>query len=71
MQLPDDQKSFDKLLQEVHATAAMPDDTRDVLPDKPQVEQTNLNSVINEIERTTAQSLDENARRETPAGAAQ
>ncbi len=57
VQLPDDQKSFDKLLQEVHATAAMPDDTRDVLPDKPQVEQTNLNSVINEIERTTAQSL--------------
>ena len=41
VQLPDDQKSFDKLLQEVHATAAMPDDTRDVLPDKPQVEQTN------------------------------
>ena len=58
VQLPDDQKSFDKLLQEVHATAAIPDDTRDVLPDKPQVEQTNLNSVINEIERTTAQSLE-------------
>ena len=58
VQLPDDQKSFDKLLQEVHATAAMPDDTSDVLPDKPQVEQTNLNSVINEIERTTAQSLE-------------
>ena len=58
VQLPDDQKSFDKLLQDVHATAAMPDDTRDVLPDKPQVEQTNLNSVINEIERTTAQSLE-------------
>ncbi len=57
VQLPDDQKSFDKLLQEVHSTAAMPDDTKDVLPDKPQVEQTNLNSVINEIERTTAQSL--------------
>lgn len=58
VQLPDDQKSFDKLLQEVHSTAAMPDDTRDVLPDKPKVEQTNLNSVINEIERTTAQSLE-------------
>ena len=57
VQLPDEQKSFDKLLQEVHSSAAMPDDTRDVLPDKPQVEQTNLNSVINEIERTTAQSL--------------
>src|SRR2546423_896669 len=66
VQLPDDQKSFDKLLQEVHATAAMPDDTKDVLPDKPKVEQTNLNSVINEIERTTAQSLtrDPNAQRD-------
>ncbi len=66
VQLPDDQKSFDKLLQEVHATAAMPDDTRDVLPDKPKVEQTNLNSVINEIEKTTAQSLTKgpNAKRE-------
>ena len=66
VQLPDDKKSFDKLLQEVHSTAAMPDDTRDVLPDKPKVEQTNLNSVINEIERTTAQSLSRNpnARRE-------
>ena len=66
VQLPDDQKSFDTLLQEMHATAAMPDDTRDVLPDKPQVEQTNLNSVINEIERTTAQSLEKtpNAKRE-------
>ncbi len=66
VQLPEDQKSFDKLLQEVHATAAMPDDTRDVLPDKPKVEQTNLSSVINQIERTTAQSLakNPNARRE-------
>src|SRR5262249_8959529 len=66
VQLPDDQKSFDQLLKEVHATAAMPEDTRDVLPDKPQVEQTNLNSVITEIEKTTAQSLDRspNAKRE-------
>ncbi|MGI8890185.1 MAG: OmpA family protein [Chthoniobacterales bacterium] len=66
VQLPDDQKSFDKLLQEVHATAAMPDDTSDVLPDKPKVEQTNINSVINEIERTTAQSLEKtpNGKRE-------
>ncbi|CAN5422225.1 hypothetical protein BH20VER3_BH20VER3_05620 [soil metagenome] len=66
VQLPDDQKSFDKLLQEVHSSAAMPDDTRDVLPEKPQVEQTNLNSVINEIERTTAQSLEKtpNGKRE-------
>ena len=66
VQLPEDQKSFDKLLQEVHATAALPDDTRDVLPDKPKIEQKNLSSVINEIERTTAQSLakDPNAKRE-------
>jgi len=66
VQLPDDKKSFDKLLQEVHSTAAMPDDTRDVLPDKPKVEQTNLSSVINEIERTTAQALTQNpnAKRE-------
>lgn len=69
VQLPDEQKSFDKLLQEVHATAAMPDDTRDVLPDKPKIEQTNLNSVINEIEQTTAQSLERspNAKREQSA----
>ncbi|HEX3817729.1 MAG TPA: OmpA family protein [Chthoniobacterales bacterium] len=60
VQLPADQKSFDKLLQEVHATAALPDDTRNVLPDKPKIEQTNLNSVINQIEKTTAQSLAQN-----------
>lgn len=66
VELPEDQKSFDKLLQEVHSTAAVPDDVRDVLPDKPKVEQTNLNSVINEIEKTTAQSLTKspNATRE-------
>jgi outer membrane protein OmpA-like peptidoglycan-associated protein len=56
-QLPDEKKSFDKLLQEIQASAAMPDDTRDVLPDKPKVEQPDVNSVLNEIERTTAQTL--------------
>ena len=56
MQLPDEKKSFDKLLQDVQASAAMPDDTRDVLPDQPKVEQSDVNSVINEIERTTAQT---------------
>ena len=71
MQLPDDQKSFDKLLQEVHATAAMPDDTRDVLPDKPQVEQTNLNSVINEIETHNGADPRENPEREARTIAAQ
>jgi outer membrane protein OmpA-like peptidoglycan-associated protein len=66
VQLPDEKKSFDKLLEEVHASAAMPDDTSDVLPDKPNVEQTDVNSVISEIERTTAQSLskDTSATRE-------
>jgi outer membrane protein OmpA-like peptidoglycan-associated protein len=66
VQLPDEKKSFDKLLEEVHASAAMPDDTSDVLPDTPKVEQTDVNSVINEIERTTAQTLSKspNASRE-------
>src|SRR4051812_243570 len=37
-QFPDEKKSFDQLLQDVHASAAMPDDVRDVLPDKPKVD---------------------------------
>src|SRR2546430_8072282 len=57
VQLPDEQKSFDKLLQDVQASAALPDDMRDVLPDQPKVEQPEVNSVLNEIERSTAQSL--------------
>ena len=57
VQLPDEKKSFDQLLQDVHASAALPDDTRDVLPDKPQVDQTDVNPVISEIERSTAQVL--------------
>src|SRR5204863_1648054 len=48
-----------QLLQDVHASAAMPDDTRDVLPDKPQVD-ANANSVMKEIEATTAQTLAKN-----------
>src|ERR1700746_2187923 len=66
VQLPDEKKSFDKLLEDVRASSAIPDDTRDVLPDQPKVEQPNANSVINEIERTTAQTLssDPNATRE-------
>jgi len=39
VQLPDEKKSFDKLLQDVQASAALPDDMRDVLPDQPKVEQ--------------------------------
>src|SRR6266498_609378 len=39
VQLPDEKKSFDKLLQDIQASAALPDDMRDVLPDQPKVEQ--------------------------------
>jgi outer membrane protein OmpA-like peptidoglycan-associated protein len=65
VQLPDEKKSFDQLLQDVQASTALPDDTRDVLPDKPQVDQ-NANSVMKEIEATTAQTLSKspNATRE-------
>ena len=57
VQLPDEKKSFDKLLQDIQASAALPDDMRDVLPDQPKVEQPEVNSVLNEIERSPAQSL--------------
>ena len=57
VQLPDEKKSFDKLLQDVQASAALPDEMRDVLPDKPKVEQPEVNSVLNEIDRSTAQTL--------------
>ncbi len=55
-QLPDEKKSFDKLLQDVQASTAMPDDMRDALPAQPKVEP-NATSIMSEIERTTAQSL--------------
>ncbi|MBO0695137.1 MAG: OmpA family protein [Verrucomicrobia bacterium] len=57
VQLPDEKKSFDKLLQDIQASAAIPDDMRDVLPDQPKVDQPEVNSVLTEIERSTAQSL--------------
>ena len=57
VQLPDEKKSFDKLLQDVQASAALPDDMKDVLPDQPKVDQPEVNSVLTEIERSTAQSL--------------
>lgn len=60
VQLPDEKKSFDKLLEEVHASTAMPDDTSDVLPEQPRVDPTNANSIMNEIERSTAQVLSNN-----------
>src|SRR2546430_7079954 len=56
-QQPDEKKSLDKLLQEIQATTQMPDELNNVLPDKPKVEQADVNSVMNEIERTTAQTL--------------
>src|SRR5436189_116080 len=59
VQLPDEKKSFDQLLQEVHATTAIPDDTRDVLPDMPKVEQ-NPDSVMTELEESSAQTLTKN-----------
>src|SRR5881409_401687 len=66
VQLPDEKKSFDKLLQDIQASAAMPDDMRDVLPDQPKVEQPDVNSVLTEIERSPAQTLssDPNATHE-------
>jgi outer membrane protein OmpA-like peptidoglycan-associated protein len=66
VQLPDEKKSFDKVLQDIQASAALPDDVRDVLPDQPKVEQPNVNSVLPEIERSAAQSLasDPNATRD-------
>ena len=66
VQLPDEKKSFDKLLEEVQASAVIPDDTSDVLPERPQVEQAPVNSLLPELERATAQILSNspNANRE-------
>src|SRR5256885_11337647 len=59
-QQPDEKKSFDKLLQEIQATTQMPDEMNNVLPDKPKVDQADVTSVMNEIERNTAQTLSQN-----------
>src|SRR5216110_3781763 len=59
-QQPDEKKSFDKLLQEIQATTAMPDDMSNALPDKPKVDQADVASVMNEIERSTVQTLSTN-----------
>jgi outer membrane protein OmpA-like peptidoglycan-associated protein len=66
VQLPDEKRSFDSLLEEMHATTAVPDDTSDVLPDQPKVDQSNATSIMKEIERSTAQVLSNspNATRE-------
>jgi outer membrane protein OmpA-like peptidoglycan-associated protein len=60
VQLPDEKKSFDKLLQDIQASAAMPDDIRDVLPNQPKVDQPDVDSVLTEIERSPAQALSSN-----------
>jgi outer membrane protein OmpA-like peptidoglycan-associated protein len=57
VQQPDEKKSFDKLLQEIQATTAMPDEMQDVLPDKPKVEQADVTSLMSQIEPNTAQNL--------------
>jgi outer membrane protein OmpA-like peptidoglycan-associated protein len=59
-QQPDEKKSFDKLLQEIQATTQMPDDMSNALPDKPKVDQADVTSVMNEIERSSAQTLSTN-----------
>ena len=59
-QQPDEKKSFDKLMQDVQSSTAMPDDMSDVLPEQPKVEQPDVNSVLNEIERNTSQALTNN-----------
>ena len=66
VQLPDEKKSFDKLFEDVQATTAMPDDTGDVLPDNRR-SSNNMNSIMTEIERATAQTLAQNpdAKRRT------
>ncbi|MEY2546637.1 MAG: OmpA-OmpF porin, family [Verrucomicrobiota bacterium] len=58
-QQPDEKKSFDKLLQDVQASAAMPDEMKDVLPDKPRVD-ADTQSVMTEIEKSSAQMLTNN-----------
>lgn len=58
IQLPDEKKSFDQP-GDVHATTALPDDYRDVLPDMPKVEQ-NPDSVMKELEQSSAQTLTKN-----------
>ena len=65
VQLPDEKKSFDQLLDDVHASTALPDDTRDVLPETPKVEP-NPDSIMTEIEQSSAQTLSKspNATRE-------
>ena len=45
----------------IDASTAMPDDTSDVLPETPRVDQSNTSSIMNEIERSTSQVLSNSA----------
>jgi outer membrane protein OmpA-like peptidoglycan-associated protein len=56
-QQPDEKKRFAELLQEIQATTQMPDETNNVLPEHPKVDQADVASVMNEIEKSTAQTL--------------
>src|SRR4051812_25202588 len=58
-QQPDEKQSFDKLLQDVQASTAMPDDMSNVLPDKPRVDP-DASSIMTEIERSSTQTLSNN-----------
>ncbi len=70
VQRPGEKKSFEfeNLMKEI-ATTDMPDEMRDVLPDKPKVEQADVTSLMNQIEPNTAQNLSNspNATREQSA----
>ncbi len=55
-QRPDQQKSFDRISPQEQASMAIPDDVRNALPERPKVEP-NADSIMNEIERTTSQTL--------------
>lgn len=57
IQQPDEKKSFDKMLQEIQATTQRSDDISNGLPAKPKVEQGDVTSVMNDIERSAAQTL--------------
>ncbi len=56
VQQPDEKKAFDRLLQEIQASTAMPDDMQNVLPEKPKFEP-DITSVLPDIEPSTAQTL--------------
>jgi hypothetical protein len=52
----EEKKSFDKSLQDIRASAAMPDETPAALPDNRNAEQPDVDSVLSEIERAPTQT---------------